>query len=115
MILWSSYDVLKEATMIFMEAVPGRIDFDDVAVSIMAHPRVHSVHDLHIWSLSSTMVALSCHIRLDKADYDASPEIIRQLSAMLNDKYAIGHATIQPELENCANVDIGWRSNRKGI
>jgi cobalt-zinc-cadmium efflux system protein len=115
MILWSSFDVLKEATMIFLEAVPSRISYDEVAASISDHPLVSGVHDLHIWSLSSTMIVLSCHICLDKSDYESSPDVIRQLSRMLNDRYGIGHATIQPEHEDCANINIGWRTGREKI
>ena len=104
MILYSSFDVLKEATMIFMEAVPERIDYDSVSAAIEEHPKVIGVHDLHIWSLSSNSVALSCHIQLDKADYLASPMVISELSQMLLDKFNIGHSTFQPERKNCASV-----------
>ncbi|MEW5922786.1 MAG: cation diffusion facilitator family transporter [Candidatus Zixiibacteriota bacterium] len=104
MILYSSFDVLKEATMIFMEAVPAHIDFDSVREAIKAHPKVLGVHDLHIWSLSSNSVALSCHIQLDKADYLASPVVITELSQMLVDKFNIGHSTFQPERKNCASI-----------
>ena len=110
MILWSSFDVLKEATMIFLEAVPGRIDYDRVSAAISSHSRVDSIHDLHIWSLSSNAVALSCHICLKMSDYNSSPEIIKELSEMLNDRFGIGHATIQPERENCASPVAGWQS-----
>lgn len=104
MILYSSYDVLKEATMIFMEAVPSHIDYDRVSEAIKAHPKVLDIHDLHIWSLSSSSIALSCHIQLDKADYLASPAVISELSQMLVDKFNIGHSTFQPERTNCASI-----------
>ncbi|RKX31298.1 MAG: cation transporter [Candidatus Zixiibacteriota bacterium] len=108
MILYSSFDVLKEATMIFLEAVPGRIDYDQVKQAMMMHPKVNGVHDLHIWSLSSNSVALSCHIQLDKEDYLASPAIISELGLMLKEKFHIGHATIQPERKNCAADHEKW-------
>lgn len=112
MIIWSSIDVLKEAIIIFLEAVPRRIDYDRVATAIKAHPKVLGAHDLHIWSLSSTAVALSCHIRLDISDYDSSPEIIRELSEMLKNIFEIGHSTIQPERENCASAGTIWCTER---
>ena len=108
MILYSSFDVLKEATMIFLEAVPGRLDYDQVKRAIMAHPKVTGVHDLHIWSLSSSSVALSCHIQLDKENYLSSPAIISELGLMLKEKFRIGHATIQPERKNCAADYEKW-------
>ena len=98
MILWSSYTVLKEAILIFLEAVPDNIEFDKVLEAINHVNRVKSVHHLHIWSLSSKDIALSCHIVLDEADYiNLSPVVIKDVNKMLCDKFDIGHATIQLE------------------
>jgi cobalt-zinc-cadmium efflux system protein len=108
LILWSSFNVLKEATIIFMEAVPRRIDYDRVAKSLKSHPDVIDVHDLHIWALSSTDIALSCHVCLSKEDYPRGPIIIRELTENLNRDFGIGHATFQPEQTDCPSVDIGW-------
>jgi len=105
MILWSSYDVIGEATMIFMEAAPRGLDVDRVASAIAGNPRVRDVHHLHIWSLSSALTALSCHISLSKANYPAGPEIMTELGVMLHERFGIDHCTIQPELEYC--IDNG--------
>ncbi len=113
MILWSSIGVLKEATLIFLEAAPAEIDYDKVEAEILNQPLIYAVHDLHIWSLSSTERALSCHICIDIADYEKAPEIIYEISRMLKDKFNIGHATIQPERENCANADLLNHLRRK--
>ena len=94
MIFWSSWCVIKEATLIFLEAVPAGIDFDDVLNAIEEIPRVVGVHDLHIWSLSSNEVALSCHAALDDKDFQAGPEIIVQINKMLSSRFGIGHGTI---------------------
>jgi len=102
MILYSSFGVLKEATMIFMEAVPARIDYDRVRKAISDHETVQGVHDLHIWSLSSTSVALSCHIQVDRDEYINSPSVIAELDRMLKERFDIGHATIQAERTTCA-------------
>ncbi len=112
MIIWSSIGVLKEATMIFLEAVPRGIEYDKVKATIMAHPRVDDVHDLHIWSLSTENIILSCHICLDKADYEDGPDIIKEISAELHDKFGIGHSTIQPERLNCPTPDLIHNSDR---
>ena len=102
LILWSSFSVLKEATIIFMEAVPRRIDYDRVAKSLKSHPNVIDVHDLHIWALSSTDIALSCHVCLSKEDYPRGPIIIRELTEGLNRDFGIGHATC-----SCHNIQVG--------
>jgi len=104
MILWSSFKVLKEATMIFMEAVPERIDFDAVSEELEGHNDVCGVHHLHIWSLSSKSVALSCHITLREKDYGRAPAIIYELSQTMHAKFQIDHCTIQPEKDYCPDT-----------
>lgn len=107
MILWSSFDVLKEATVIFFEGVPRGIDFDEVAEEIGRIPKVRDVHHLHIWSLSSSSVALSCHIFLNEEEYQSAPEVIRLISETMKKKFNIGHCTIQAEIDvYCADDHI---------
>ncbi len=106
MILWSSLDILKEATGIFMEAVPRGIDVEKVRRSIEEVDRVCEAHHIHIWSISSTQVALSCHIRVAKADTTHIPEIINAINSMLLEKHEIGHATIQPETDFCPEQQV---------
>lgn len=106
MILWSSYSVLKEATLIFLEAVPKGIDFDKVYNEILAIDKVADVHDLHIWSLSSKEIALSCHICIDKSNLAKAPALTQQINIMLKEKFKIGHGTIQAETEECNNPEM---------
>ncbi|MCP4569294.1 MAG: cation transporter [FCB group bacterium] len=101
MILWSSFDILKEAAGIFMESAPSGIDVDEVSASIAAVAGVRDVHHLHIWSISSSQIALSCHIDLNEGERGCCPEVIREVHKVLLDRYGIDHATIQPEVGVC--------------
>lgn len=111
MIFWSSYVVIKEAVLVFLEAVPENINFDEVSKIINAHPDVVNVHDLHIWSLSSTDIALSCHIALDEKDLIRGPQITEELGKTLCHKFGIGHCTIQIETDRCHNPNLLCDSN----
>lgn len=106
MILYSSYLVIKEALLIFMESVPAGIDYDEVLGSISDMALVREVHDLHIWSLSSSETALSCHLYLSRDDYLEGSVLIKQINQMLRSKFNIGHGTFQLEIEGqgCANA-----------
>ena len=97
MIFWSSFLVIRDAVWIFLEAVPRGMDFDEVLKGIEQISRVRGVHDLHIWSLSSTEVALSCHILLDASDYSCGPDVIIDVNNMLKDRFNVTHPTIQLE------------------
>ncbi len=97
MIFWSSYLVIREAVLIFLESTPSDVDFDEVFKSIRSIPRIGDVHDLHIWSLSSKDIALSCHICVEEKHFPQGPDLIVQINKMLGDKFNIGHGTIQLE------------------
>ncbi len=106
MILWSSYSVLKEATLIFLEAVPSGIDFDKVHNAMLENEKVINVHDLHIWSLSSKEIALSCHICVAESNLSNGPSLTQELNIMLKEKFKIGHGTIQIETDACDNPEL---------
>ncbi|RME21930.1 MAG: cation transporter [Candidatus Zixiibacteriota bacterium] len=106
MIFWSSYLVIKEAIGIFLEAVPAAIDFDEVHRAIQAVGHVSNVHDLHIWSLSSTEIALSCHVSVGEKDYARGPQLIDRINRLLSERFGIHHATIQIELAECLRPDL---------
>ncbi|MCP4684159.1 MAG: cation transporter [bacterium] len=106
MIFWSSYLVIREAVMIFLEAVPPGIDFDKVHEAIVAVPRVCNVHDLHIWSLSSHEIALSCHVSLNERDLQHGPDVIVEINRLIRDQFSIGHGTIQLEVGECARSTV---------
>jgi len=101
MILWSGLDVLKEASGIFMEAAPRGVDIDDVSRSIRSVPGVADVHHLHIWSISSNQIALSCHIALTDSKSGDFPAVIKAIHTALKERHGIDHATIQPEVNIC--------------
>lgn len=111
MIFRSSYLVIHDATLIFLEAVPSSIRFDDVLEAIRKIPRVKDVHDLHIWSLSSNEIALSCHVCLDESDYAEGPDVIVQINEMLRQQFRIGHGTIQLERQECARNHLLCQSH----
>ena len=97
MIFWSSYMVIKEAVLIFLEAVPEGIQFDEVYDALNEFSKIKKVHDLHIWSLSSTEVALSCHICIDENDLTDGPAIVKEVNDMILKRFNIYHGTIQIE------------------
>jgi len=97
MITWSSFGILRETFRIFLQGVPGHIDTSEVYNAILGIDRVESLHGLHIWSINSKEVFLSCHVCLDSDSGRFSDEIIMKINSMLEEKFAINHTTIQAE------------------
>lgn len=95
LILFSSLQLLRESLTVLMEGVPKHLDLNTVGEAMAAVHEVKSVHDLHIWTLSSGMIVLSAHIEIeDFADWYV---ILKKLQTLLAKNYDIEHVTLQPE------------------
>ncbi len=95
LILYSTLRLAREAVHALLEGVPQGLTLQEVGRRMAGVAGVESVHDLHIWSLSSQRAALSAHVVV--RDLDAWPGILEALLAMLRDEFGIPHATLQPE------------------
>src|SRR5690606_7248165 len=95
LILAASVRLLRDAVHALMEGVPLHLSLSEIGTAIAAVEGVRSVHDLHVWTLSSNRTALSAHVLVDDlARWDA---ILRDVSAMLHERFGIEHVTLQPE------------------
>lgn len=110
LILLSSLKLLGDATQVLLEGVPAGMDLAGIGRSMAAVEGVGSVHDLHVWSVSSGEVALSAHVVIEEmGQWEA---VYRGLCDHLHDSYGIGHITLQPEPRVKARIsveDIGRR------
>lgn len=96
LILNSSYSVLKQSVKLLLDAVPEGISYSEVGASLEGLNRVYAVHDLHIWDMTPSEIALSAHVTLkDMQDW---PEVLEEARNMLESRYNISHITLQPEV-----------------
>jgi cobalt-zinc-cadmium efflux system protein len=63
---------------------------------------VVDIHDLHVWSISSGITSLSCHLMIEDQHVSQSMAIIAEVNQLLADKYHIEHTTIQAEADHCS-------------
>lgn len=103
LILQGAFQLLVECTDILLESVPAGIDLRKVRSDLMTVAGVTDVHDLHVWSLASGVVALSAHLRT-KEGVDSS-EILRSSNVLLHESHGIDHATLQLEPEAYSHED----------
>lgn len=107
-ILFGTWALLKESVALSMDRVPSGIDPEAVTTSLEALSGVARVHDLHIWAMSTTEVALTCHLVMPGGRLD--DDFLRAAAKMLRETYGIGHSTIQIETdldEDCAQAAQG--------
>ena len=97
LILFSGYRVVRDSVHILMEGTPEGISLVNVEEKLLAHPQVQKVHDLHVWSITSGLNALSCHVVVDgEMSIHESSILIGSLEQSLLE-LGIHHATIQVE------------------
>ncbi len=98
LILYSSLYLLRDALHVLMEGVPRHLDMQGIGRALAAaDARIRSVHDLHIWNLSSGMIALSAHVVID--DMGHWEGVLDGLRALLRERFGIEHVTLQPETD----------------
>ena len=94
-ILWSSIGLFKESVWMSLAGVPSGIDADLVEAELARLDGVETVHDLHIWPLSTTETALTAHLVVPHAQ--STDALLRCARAMLHDRFRIEHCTLQIE------------------
>lgn len=94
--------LLRRSADVLLDRVPSHLDLDEVRAVLAGEPGVTEVHHLHLWSLGSSEVALSAHVRLagELALHDAQ-ERTRGFEELLADRFGIGHTTLQVECHDC--------------
>ncbi|UTH06470.1 cation diffusion facilitator family transporter [Macrococcoides canis] len=105
LVLISGWRVTKESIHVLMEGTPKNVEIDAVIKTIESIPGVNSMHDLHVWSITSGKNALSCHVVVDGTIFvQESQEMLKTIEQKLEDEN-IGHVTIQIESDNHPHKD----------
>ncbi len=95
LILASSWRLIKEPVDVLMEAAPAGVDVDAAGAAICAEQGVRSVHDLHIWTVTSGFGALAAHVVVAS---DCDRDLVRaRIERLLRDHFGIDHTTLQME------------------
>lgn len=93
-ILWGTTSLLRASVDMSMAAAPKGTDLDAIRTFLLARPGVSAIHDLHVWPISTTETALTCHLVMPAGTGDA---FLMETAQLLKTAYRIGHATLQVE------------------
>lgn len=97
LVLWSTKGLLQESGNILLEGLPRGIHLEAVARSILQVKGIQEVHDIHVWTIGTDMLALSCHARIPDMHMDESERILQAVCANLEKDFHISHITVQFE------------------
>src|ERR1041385_692266 len=106
LILWSSWGILQESVNVLLEAIPKGMNMDKVEQTIAGVPGVLAVHDLHVWTIGSGIIACSCHITVGEQSIRSGQDVLRAVNGALEQRFGISHSTIQIEVEGCDPNDM---------
>ena len=91
----NSWHLIARSVNILLEGAPRHLRIPDVVEAMRTVPGVHEVHDLHLWTITTGMDAMSGHVVVQ--DVGRSLEILRGLNALLSQRFGIAHTTLQLE------------------
>jgi cobalt-zinc-cadmium efflux system protein len=95
LVVWSAWHLIREAVDVLMEAAPRGLDVGAIQGALVDLRDVLGVHDLHVWTVGSGQVALSCHIVV--ADEGRATPVLSEVYTVLGASFGIDHATVQIE------------------
>ncbi len=101
-IVWGTWGLLRDSVRLSLQGVPAHIDAPKVKAWLTALPGVVSVHDLHIWGMSTTEVALTVHLMMPAGH--PGDAFLHSLCAELKSKHGIVHSTVQIEMGDVAHA-----------
>src|SRR5690242_9932960 len=99
LILWSSWILIRDAVDILLEGTPSHINIVSLREQLGDVDGVGSVHDLHVWTLTSGILAMSCHVVAEDSDFSRT-ELLSRVNDVARERFHISHTTIQIEERN---------------
>lgn len=94
-IMWSTWGLLRDSLRMSLAAVPPGVQAPAVRAYLERRPGVARLHDLHIWPISTTETALTCHLVMP--DGHPGDAFLMEIARELKDRFSIGHSTVQIE------------------
>jgi cobalt-zinc-cadmium efflux system protein len=109
LMLKAARELLTASGRILLEAAPATMDLDDVRAHLLATEHVRDLHDLHAWTVTSSLPALSAHIVIDDACFTEGcvPRLLDELQACIAGHFDVEHSTFQLEAAAHASHEPG--------
>jgi cobalt-zinc-cadmium efflux system protein len=119
LILFSSWILIRDAVDILLEGTPSHVNIVNLQKQLNEIPGVGSVHDLHVWTLTSGVLAMSCHVVM-AGDSFIHGTVLAKVKTLVHEEFKIDHTTVQiedvnatePIMDSC-DCNLGaWHSAR---
>ncbi|MFG6464038.1 cation diffusion facilitator family transporter [Roseateles sp. DXS20W] len=101
-----TWTLLKSSINILLEGVPEDVDMVELKKLLLAVPCVKSLHDLHVWAVTSGKSTLTVHL-VTEPEVNVEKQVLPEVRRRLAETFGIHHITVQCELEPCGQTDEG--------
>ncbi len=105
-VLFGSIRLLRDTGHILLEGVPREVDLEAVAEAVRTVPLVQGIHDLHIWTICSNLLALSVHVTVGDCPGSDRDEVVTEINHRLAEQFGISETTVQVESGPCRTEDL---------
>ncbi len=100
-ILAGAVRIVKESVDILLESVPPHVEMEKVTAAVKSIPGVDDLHEIHIWTITSGIYALSAHLKITDRMVSECDDILTKANEVLAHDFNITHTTLQMECESC--------------
>ena len=105
LIMRSAYGLVRDSTNILLESTPRGLALESIAKTIRSVDGVKGVHDLHVWTITSGLYALSGHVTVDSDTISQGSVVLEKIAARLKESFGIEHVTLQMEKETLERIE----------
>src|SRR4030042_407444 len=105
-IILAAWRILREGLRVLLDATPVHVDINEMVNALNQVPEVKDIHDVHVWSISPELHAMSCHVLIDDLSTVQAASIRQKIEDVLQERFHIKHTTLQMECQQCASNDI---------
>lgn len=102
----AGWRILREGLRVILEATPRHVDITGMLNTLSQIPGVRDVHDVHVWSISPELNAMSCHVLIDDLSTSQAATIRERIEDVLRQQFQIKHTTLQMECQLCSPNDV---------
>jgi len=102
----AAWRILREGLGVLLEATPKQVNITEMVNALNRMPEVKDVHDIHVWSISPELHAMSCHVLIDDLPTSQAADIRQKIEEVLQQKFHIEHTALQMECQQCSSNDI---------
>lgn len=105
-IVLAAWGIFRDGLRVLLEATPPGIDLSQMISDLKNVPGVKDVHDIHVWSITPQLHAMSCHVLISDRPTSEAAGIRQKIEEILLRQYQIEHTTLQMECEVCGDGDF---------